>query len=116
MVKEIVCDTSAIITLFSACYLSDNEDKYLRGLEQYQLIASNPVCSELKDFAACDDNLGLFAQNSLNYNINFLSVELKDIEQYKKIPGVAGRRGITDCDISGLCLSIDRTIPFFIFF
>ncbi len=37
---------------------------------------------------------------------------MRDIEQYKKILGVAGRRGITDCDISGLCLSIDRNIPF----
>jgi len=114
MVKEIVCDTSAIITLFSSYYLSGSEKEYLHGLEQYRLIASNLVYSELEDFAACDDILGLYAHKSLSYGIDFLSVELKDIERYKKILGVAGRRGITDCDISGLCLSIDRNIPFFI--
>lgn len=114
MVKEIVCDTSAIITLFSSCYLSGNEDEYRHELGQYRLIASNLVYSELKDFAAQDDDLALSAQESLSYNMDFLSVELKDIEQYKKILGVVGRRGITDCDISGLYLSFDRNAPFFI--
>jgi hypothetical protein len=93
MVKEIVCDTSAIITLFSSCYLSGNEDEYRHELGQYRLIASNLVYSELKDFAAQDDDLALSAQESLSYNMDFLYVELKDIEQYKKILGVVGVEG-----------------------
>ena len=43
MVREIVCDTSAIITIFSAGHLSGNEDCYLRELGQYHLVASELV-------------------------------------------------------------------------
>ena len=57
MAKEIVCDTSTIITLFSAHPLSTNN---------------------------------------------------------KKILGVAGHGGITDCDIACLSLAIERDIPLFI--
>lgn len=114
MAKEIVCDTSTIITLFSAYPLSTNKDKYLDRLKKYKLIAPDSVHNELDDFAGRDDDLGLFARESLSYRIDFQSVELEDIERYKKILGVAGHRGITDCDIACLSLAIERDIPLFI--
>jgi len=114
MVKEIVCDTSTIITLFSAYHLSENKDMYLQELKRYMLIAPNCVHSELEDFTKRDNDLGLVARESLSYEIDFQCVELEDIEQYKKILGVAGRRGITDCDVACLSLAIDRNIPIFI--
>ncbi|MGB7531780.1 MAG: hypothetical protein WA977_02225 [Halobacteriota archaeon] len=88
MVKEIVCDTSTILTLFSAYHLSTNKDKYLEGLKKYKLIAPDSVHSELEDFARQDDDLGLFARESLSYGIDFNSVELEDIERYKKVLSV----------------------------
>jgi len=114
MVKEIVCDTSTIITLFSAYHLSENKDMHLQELKKYQLIAPNSVRGELEDFGKRDDDLGFFARKSLSYKIDFQSVEVEDIERYKKILGVAGRRGITDCDIACLSLAIARNIPLFI--
>jgi len=114
MVKEIVCDTSTILTLFSACHLSENKNKYLEKLKEYKLIAPDSVHSELEDFVRRDNDLGLFARESLSYKITFQSVELEDIERYKKILGVVGRRGITDCDIACLSLAIERDIPLFI--
>lgn len=114
MVKEIVCDTSTIITLFSAYHLSADKDKYLEGLKKYKLIAPDSVNSELEDFARRDNDMGLFARESLNYEIDSQSVELEDVERYKKILGVAGRRGITDCDIACLSLAVERNIPLFI--
>ena len=50
MVKAIVCDTSTIITLFSAYHLSTNKYKYLEGLKKYELIAPDSVHMELKEF------------------------------------------------------------------
>jgi len=114
MAKEIVCDTSTILTLFSAYHLSANKDKYLEGLKKYKLIAPDSVHTELEEFTRRDDDLGLFARKSLNYKIDFQSVELEDIEQYKRTVGVAGHRGITDCDIACLSLAIERDIPLFI--
>ena len=117
MVKEIVCDTSTIITLFSACHLSAksaSKSKYLEGLKKYKLIAPDSVHAELEDFAMRNDDLGLFARESLSYKIDFQSVELEDVERYKNILGVAGHRGITDCDIACLSLAIERNNPLFI--
>lgn len=114
MVKEIVCDTSTIITIFSAYQLSADKDKYLKGLKKYKLIAPDSVHNELEDIVRRDNDLGLFARKSLSYRIDFNSVELEDIECYKKILGVGGRRGITDCDIACLSLAIGRDMPLFI--
>jgi predicted nucleic acid-binding protein len=114
MVKEIVCDTSTIITLFSAYHISENKDMYLEELKKYTLIAPNSVRSELEYFTKRDNDLGLFARESLSYKIDFQSVKVEDIERYKKVLGVAGRRGITDCDIACLSLAIERNIPLFI--
>ena len=114
MAKEIGGDTSTIITLFSAHHLSANKDKYLDMLKKYKLIAPDSVHNELDDFAGRDDDFGLFARESLSYKIYFQSVELGDVERYKKILGIAGHRGITDCDIACLSLAIERDIPLFI--
>ncbi|HIH96980.1 MAG TPA: hypothetical protein HA348_05845 [Thermoplasmata archaeon] len=114
MVKEIACDTSAIIIIFSAHHISGNKDKYLVELKKYKLAAPSCVRGELRDFAKRGDDLGLFANESLSYKIDFQSVGLEDIERYKKILGVVGHRGITDCDIACLSLAIDRNIPLFI--
>lgn len=114
MVKEIVCDTSTILTIFSAYHLSGNKKKYLKGLKKYKLTAPNSVHSELEDFARRDDDLGLFARESLSYEIEFHPAELEDVERYKRILGVAGRRGITDCDIACLSLAIEKNVPLFI--
>lgn len=113
MAKEIVCDTSTIITLFSAYHLSTNKDKYLEGIKKYKLIAPSSVHNELEDFIRRNNDLGLFARESLSYEIDFQSVELEDVKRYKKILGVAGHRGITDCDIACLSLAIERNIPLF---
>lgn len=113
MAKEIVCDTSTIITLFSAYHLSTNKDKYLEGIKKYKLIAPSSVHNELEDFIRRNNDLGLFARESLSYEIDFQSVELEDVKRYKKILGVVGHRGITDCDIACLSLAIERNIPLF---
>lgn len=114
MVKEIVCDTSTIMTLFSAHHLSVDKEKYLEGLKRYKLIAPDSVYTELEDFVRRDNDLGRFARESLNYEIDFLALELEDVERYKKILGVRGHRGITECDIACLSLAIERNIPLFI--
>jgi hypothetical protein len=85
----------------------------LKGLKKYKLIAPDSVHNELEDFTRRDNDLGLFAMESLSYKITFQSVELEDIERYKKVLGVAGHRGITDCDIACLSLAIEMDIPLF---
>jgi len=75
MAKEIVCDTSTIITLFSAYHLSTNKDKYLEGIKKYKLIAPSSVHNKLEDFIRRNNDLGLFARESLSYEIDFQSVD-----------------------------------------
>ena len=86
----------------------------MQELKKYKLITPKSVRSELEEFAKRGNDLGLFARESLSHEIDFQSVGLEDIERYKKILGVAGHRGITDCDIACLSLAIKRNIPLFI--